>query len=130
MNLKLVGALPEGVRLYLAHRRRAWKPERQHESTLSTLSHLTLSLRWIATHFDLAEIADLTPDAWYAYADARLESGIMPVTLNGELLELQQFLRFLEDEGHSVCPRTRLVGPLDEGDHLLGLGPVPTVSGM
>jgi integrase len=117
-----LGVLPawlaEAVRLYLAHRRRAWKPERQHESTLSTLSHLTLSLRWIATHFDLAEIADLTPDAWYAYADARLESGIMPVTLNGELLELQQFLRFLEDQGHSVCPRTRLVGPLDEGDHL------------
>ncbi|MRR30322.1 site-specific integrase, partial [bacterium] len=117
-----LGVLPrwlaEGVRLYIAHRSRAWKLDRQHEATLSTLSHLTLSLRWIAAHCNLAEIACLTPDIWYAYVDARLESGIMPVSLNGELLELQQFLRFLEDQGHTICLRMLLVGLLDEGDHL------------
>ena len=42
----------------------------------------------------------------------------MPVTLNGELLALQQFLRFLEDQGYQICLRTLLVDPLDEGDHL------------
>jgi integrase len=117
-----LGVLPpglaQGVRMYITHRRRAWKPERQHEATLSTLSHLTLPLRWIATHFTMSETTGLTPDTWYAYADARLESGIMPITLNGELLELQQFLRFLEDQGYPICLRMRLVDPFEEGDHL------------
>jgi hypothetical protein len=40
--------LEEQVRAYLAHCRRAWLPEQHYQATIATLSHLTLSLRWLA----------------------------------------------------------------------------------
>ena len=45
----LPGWLAEEVRAYQAHRRRAWHPERQRRATIELLSHLTQSLRWMAS---------------------------------------------------------------------------------
>jgi site-specific recombinase XerD len=111
--------LAEDVRAFVTYRRRAWPPERQHEHTYDLLSHLTRCLRWLIAHgWAMREIGDLTPDIWYAYVDERLVNGIKPVTVNGELLELQHFLRFLDAQGRSICPRMLLVETLARGDAL------------
>jgi len=110
--------LAADVRAYLALRRRAWRPEEWHRSTVTILSHLTTFLRWAATQADLPALADLTPALWYAYVDARLAAGRAPATLNGELSELLQFLHFLAESGRPVCARLLQVEPLHDGPHL------------
>jgi integrase/recombinase XerD len=113
-----VGSLPDwlvsDVKEYIAHRRRAWKPDRRHRATDTTLSHLTLSLRWMAVHAPLSHIGDLAPDRWFAYVDARLADGISVTTLNGELGELQFFVRYLADLERPVCARMLRVQPLKQ----------------
>ena len=87
-----VGSLPErladDVRTYIAHRARGWLPEARYRSTYTTLSHLTLFLRWAASQTSLGDLTDLTPDLWFDYLDERLQAGRSPVTVNVELREL------------------------------------------
>ncbi|MCL7455369.1 MAG: tyrosine-type recombinase/integrase, partial [Anaerolineae bacterium] len=90
--------LAQEVRTYIAHCQRAWLPEKRYPLTCTALSHLTLFLRWMARQEFLNSIGDLTPARWWEYVDTRLAAGISPVTLNGELRALQQFLRFLADQ--------------------------------
>lgn len=111
-------AMADDVRTYLAHRRRAWRPEDRFRATNTVLSDLTLSLRWMVTHGVLTRMDDLTPGRWFDYVDARLAAGIKAVTINGELAQLQHLLRFLDDAGRTVCSRMMQVGPLDAGSHL------------
>ena len=111
-----VGPLPEwladDVRAYVAHRARTWLPENRHQATLSTLSHLTHFLRWAAELWfglrrrELADLTDITPDLWYDYLDERILAGRSPVTVNIELYEMHQFLRFFQEQGCRVCERT------------------------
>ncbi|MBN1669293.1 MAG: hypothetical protein JW862_19525, partial [Anaerolineales bacterium] len=89
----LPDSLDAQIRAFLKHWQRRWPEERQYEGTLSLLSHLTHSLRWMAQQLDFAGIADICPRNWYAYVDLRLAKGISPVTLNGELRMLGQLLR-------------------------------------
>jgi len=89
-------------------------PEAQHRATLTTLSHLTQFLRWAAQETSLAAIGDLTPALWFDYLDHRLAAGRSRTTVNVELAELHQFLRFLADQGRPVCERTLQVRPLKE----------------
>ena len=114
----LPGWLAEDVRAYLSHRRRTWLPDERYRATSTTLSHLTLSLRWLAGYTDLLGIGDLTPDLWFDYVDDRLAGGITPTTVNGELAELQHFLHFLTDQGRPVCQRMLRVEPLKTGPSL------------
>jgi integrase len=107
-----------GIGEYFKHRQRNWKPEHQHESGLNFLSHLTLSLRWMAVHWKLDSLTDITPQAWYAYLDARLSRGISPVSLNGELRELFGFLQFAQGAGLPLCERFFKVELLPTGPHL------------
>jgi site-specific recombinase XerD len=117
-----LGMLPDwlacDVRDFIAHRARAWATDRKSERTCDLLSHLTRPLRWMAAHFELGEIGDLTPVLWEAYLDMRLADGIQPRTTNSELLELQHWLRFLQDQGRPVCARMLRVERLFEGKSL------------
>jgi Phage integrase family len=97
--------LMDAVRQYLAHCARRWSVERQTERAMDALSHLTLSLRQMQAHQSLSGPEGLTPAAWYAYLDQRLAAGIKPVTLNAELAALQEFVRFLENQGEAICER-------------------------
>jgi integrase len=110
--------LAEDVRAFIAHRSRAWLPEERHTMSCTTLSHLTLFLRWAAGHATLTDIGDLTPVLWFEYLDGRLEAGRSPATVNGELSELQQLLLFLADQGRPICRRTLRVKPLKESSRL------------
>lgn len=97
--------LAEAVRAFISHQQRSWLPEDAHQSTVSALSHLTLSLRWLATQTDLTSPAAITPEVWFSYVDVRLAQGIKHSTLNGELGALGALLRYLHDTGVAVCPR-------------------------
>lgn len=112
-----VGPLPAwlqaDVRAFVAHRRRNWPAERVYRCTLTTLSHLTCSLRWMAGHTTLRDARDLTPNLWYEYVDARLAAGITTVTLNREWASLCAFVRFLADQGRAICPRLPRVDRLE-----------------
>lgn len=117
-----VGGLPrwmaEDVKAYIAHCRRNWPLEKRYERTMDTTSQLTLLLRWMAAHAPLSSYADLTPQLWFAYVDARLDCGISLVTTNNELRAFQCWLRFLEEQGKVASSRLLLVKELDEGDRL------------
>ena len=64
---------------------------------------------------DIPGIEDLTPALWFDCLDSRLADQIKPRTLNGELAELQYFLRLLADEGRAICHRMLQVQSLDTG---------------
>jgi site-specific recombinase XerD len=119
---RYVGPLPDwlanDVRTYVARCRRSWVPERQHRATIEMLCHLTLSLRWMAAHAQLNDIGDLTPALWFEYVDSRLAKEIKPATLNRELNDLLELLRFLTEEGRPVCQRMQRVKMLPIGDRL------------
>jgi integrase len=66
----------------------------------------------------LTGIEDLTPELWWDYVDYSLAAGIKPVTVNGELRDLDHFLHFLEDQGRAICQRMLRVESLAEGTHL------------
>jgi site-specific recombinase XerD len=119
---RFLGAFPDwlaaDVRDFIIHRARAWTAERKFERSGDLLSHLTLPLRWMLAHDELKEIGDLTPAVWYAYLDEQLAQALQPVTINSKLLELQAWLRFLEDQGRPVCARMLRVERLCEGQNL------------
>jgi site-specific recombinase XerD len=110
--------IAQDLHAYLAHSRRRWLPERKREAGDELLSRVTSPLRWMAAHFPLEHPADLTPAVWTAYLDARLEQGISPVTLNGTLSDLLNFVHFLEEQGEVVCERLYRVEFLKEGPRL------------
>lgn len=110
--------LKEAVQEFTRLRQCGWSPERKHEMTISLVSHLTQSLRWFACRTSLEDMVNLTPQLWFEYVDARLEKGLHPSTINGELFSLQHLLHFLDDQGVSVCERMLLVEPLDKGQSL------------
>lgn len=117
-----LGPLPQwlhaDVRAYVAHRRRNWLPEAQHKATISCLSHLTLALRWMAAHAPLPDAEAITPALWFDYVDDSLAAGLSPITINIRQPTLQDFLRFLAEQGHTVCERTLRAPPLDRRELL------------
>jgi integrase/recombinase XerD len=114
----LPGWLASDARAYVFHRQRNWLPEERYRATCTLLSHLSLSLRWMADHTELASIGDLTPALWLDYVDARLEASIRPATLNRELRDFQHFLRFLAEEGRAIWPCMVHLEPLKTGRSL------------
>lgn len=111
-------ALLEDVRRYLKHRQRAWKPEQMFERSRDTLYGLGIPLRWMAEQAGVQVIANLTPQAWDAWLDHRLEAGAKPATVNADLTSLKCFAQFLRESGQAVCERFLLVEPLDIGFRL------------
>jgi site-specific recombinase XerD len=63
-------------------------------------------------------LADMTPHVWFAYVDARLAAKIKPVTLNGELSALQDFVQFFAEQDEPICTRFLDVEPLKMETHL------------
>jgi hypothetical protein len=110
--------LQDDIRQFLHHCQRNWKPDRLAEMSSGKLSHLTVPLRWMAEHFSLAEISDLTPQVWYAYLDHRLETGILPHTTNADLSSLKHLLHFLQERDRPVCERFLLIDYLDANSKL------------
>jgi integrase len=104
--------LAKDVRAYIVHCRRAWVPEQQYRATVSMLSSLTRSLRWMAAHTVLASNESIAPAVWFDYVDARLKAGTKPATLNAELSALQNYLYFLVGQGSPICQRMLRVDPL------------------
>lgn len=110
--------LADDLRAFVLHRRRAWPPEQWHTLTLGLLNHLTGTLRGLIGDIPLTNFADLTPACWFDYVDLRLNAGIKPTTLNRELYDLQDFLRFVEELGRPICGRMLNLKPLATGDRL------------
>jgi site-specific recombinase XerD len=110
--------LQEDVSEFMRWRQCFWKEEQRFERSLSVISHLSLSLRWMAGQGLVNDILDLTPQAWYAYLDQRLGAGINPKTVNGELSALKHLIHFLMEHDRPVCERFLLVNSLNDGDNL------------
>ena len=59
-----LGALPDSLaldlRAYVQHCRRNWRSDQVYRSTYNLLGVLTRSLRWMATHVTLHDVADIT----------------------------------------------------------------------
>jgi site-specific recombinase XerD len=114
-----LGPLPDWlagqVRDYVILQQRNWRPEDRYRATCTTLSHLTVSLRWMAARVPLPNLEAITPTLWLDYVDARLAAGIHPATLNRELGDLRRLLHFLAEQGEAVCGRMLLVEPLRVG---------------
>lgn len=110
--------LAEDVAAYLRHRRRTWLPENSRRVTLELLGHLARLLRWMVSHTELTDIGQITPALWFDYVDERLAADIKPNTLNRELYDLQDFLRFLAEQNRPVCARMLQVEPLARPDLL------------
>jgi len=108
----------EDVRALLKQLQRNWPSERHYESSVTALSHLTLSLRWMAVHAGVKDAVEITPQVWYAYMDYRLADGISPTTLNSELRSVCQYLHFVDDLGREVCERFFLIQPLRQKPRL------------
>ncbi len=110
--------LQEDIRQFLLHCQRSWKPERAAERSNSMLSHLAGPLRWMAEHYPLDDIRDLTPQVWYAYLDHRLGAGILPRTTNATLSSLKHLLHFLRERERPVCERFLMIDYLDANSKL------------
>jgi site-specific recombinase XerD len=110
--------LADDICAYVLHRRRAWLPERWHTLTLGLLNHLTGTLGGLIGNIPLTNLADLTPSCWFNYLDLRLNDNIKPSTLNRELYDLQDFLRFVGELGRPICERMLNLKPLATGDRL------------
>jgi site-specific recombinase XerD len=114
----LPGCLQENVRDFLSWRQCSWKEQQRFERTMAVLSHLTWPLRWMASQGALQNVTSLTPQAWFAYVDHRISSGISPRTLNAQLSGLKHFVHYLLENGTEVCERFLLVDYLEEGSRL------------
>jgi integrase len=115
---ELPGWLADRIKDYFTFSSRSWRPERRIQAGQGLLSRLTRSLRWIFARHPLRAFPELTPDVWYAYLDARLGEGISPTTVNNELLGLQSFLRFLNEQEIPICQRVLLLPLLEEAKRL------------
>jgi integrase/recombinase XerD len=110
--------LASDVRTYVQHQSRGWLPEEARRLASSLLGVVTRFPRWAVDGRNLETIADLSPELWFDYLDARLEAGISPVTLNTTLAHLQSFLQFLAEQGRPVCRRMLQVERLKQGPRL------------
>jgi site-specific recombinase XerD len=110
--------LADPLRGYIAHCQKSSPPERRHERSLSLLSHLTLSLRWMVAQGRMGSFQDLTPALWMDFQDHCLQAGNHPNTVNGQLSSLQGFLRYLQELDMPLCERMLLVEPLKHGRSL------------
>ncbi|MEW6405343.1 MAG: tyrosine-type recombinase/integrase, partial [Chloroflexota bacterium] len=110
--------LQNDVREFISICQLGWPSEKRPDCARDKLYTLARPLRWMAEHGTLREVGDLTPQAWYAYLDERIRSGIHPATTNIELSALKHFVHFLQDNDRAVCERFLLVDYLDDGDHL------------
>lgn len=97
--------LGDQLRAYLHVSQRNWLPDVRLERGASLIGRLTQVLRWTNNVAPLTDIADIAPDRWFAYVDARLNEGISPVSLNGDLATLIGFLLFVRDGGTPICER-------------------------
>jgi site-specific recombinase XerD len=108
----LPDGLCEHVREFAASQQRNWRTEDRFKRGLELLSQICIPLRWMAAASPLQTASDITPQLWFAFVDASLEEDYHVNTINCRLSRLQSFLRFLEENGVSICQRMLLVCPL------------------
>jgi len=106
------------IREFVRHCQNRWSEDKCFEHTVSLLSHTTMSLRWMVTHYPLHSIANLTPELWFAYLDQRLAQGVQADTVNGELSALKHLVHFLEARDHPICTRFLLLDSLANSEYL------------
>jgi site-specific recombinase XerD len=110
--------LAQHVRDFIAHKLKGCPPDERHRRTVETLSHVCLTLRWMAQATTLTGIGDLTPMLWFDFMDAQLAAGYHPNTVNNRLFRLKALLHFLHEAGCPVCPRMLLVESIKTGPHI------------
>ncbi len=112
-----IASLPEwlrgDIREFLRFAQRSWTEETRFERGADLLYTVSRPLSWWAKEFQLKDVAEITPQLWYAWLDKRLADGLSASTLNGELFSLKRFLYFLQDLGRSICERFLLLDHLE-----------------
>jgi site-specific recombinase XerD len=108
--------LPDGLgghlRAFALSQKKNWREEDRRKRTVELLSVLGIPLRWMAASLSLRSETDITPQAWFSYVDVCIEQGRSIGTINCRLSRLQSFLRFVEENGGSICQRMMLVRPM------------------
>ena len=103
---------------YITQRRHRWKPSQVEHHTRNRLYTLRQMWCWLweergVTGFDALGRRDVE-----AYVETRLRAGIAASTLNRQLRDLWAFLRFVEQQGHSVSPGVFRIPRLKEAKPL------------
>lgn len=114
------------IREYVTHCSRSWRKDNSVQLTRNLLSRLS-TFFW-AIHVDCHQ--DITPKTWFAYAEARLKTGIKPTSINATLRTLQSFLQYLQRESKPVCERMLQIRPLKTGEPLPRALSIPQVKSL
>jgi site-specific recombinase XerD len=114
----LPDGLCEHVRDFSASQQRNWRTEDHFKRNVELLSAICIPLRWMQSTAPMQTASDITPQLWFAFVDASLEQHYHVNTINCRLSRLQSFLRFLEENGVSICQRMLLVRPLKTSPRL------------
>jgi site-specific recombinase XerD len=104
--------LAADIRAYVVHRSRGWQAEQQYQATLNLRNHLAKTLRGLFCYTQTMDLSEITPIVWFDYVEHRLQAGIQPRTLNRELYDLQDFLRFVQELERPICERILTIEPL------------------
>jgi integrase/recombinase XerD len=107
--------LDDQIRDFVAYKQKSCPFEKRYRRAIETLSHLCITLRWMAGAATLTGIGDITPKLWFDFVDARVCAGIHPNTINSSLSRLKAFLHFLDDAGSPICSRMLLVDGIKVG---------------
>lgn len=110
--------LSELLSAYLRHRQRRWKPSQVAHHTRARAYTLGSVWRWLLEERGVGGFEELSRGDVQAYADARLEAGWSPSTVNRELRDLWAFLRFAQQREHPIAPGVFRVARLKEGKAL------------
>jgi len=95
-------------------RERAWKPSALHQRWIEYLGDATRFWRWLFTHPPIATLSELRRANIVEFLEERLRTGHAASTVNGELLALLEFLRYLQDEGLDVPAEVFRIHPFPQ----------------
>ena len=111
-----LSGLPDWIKEHVCayHRlcTRGWPPDQVFRNSTYLLSPLTQVLRFIHAREPLAELEQITPEHWFERLDERLREERAVDTVNGELVLLCAFLRYMKAGGYPICERMLLIPTL------------------
>lgn len=121
----------QSVDEYSDHCRRNWLRDCADDLRVNVAQRVTRALRWLIEHgVPLQQPADLTPQLWLRYVDARLEQGITQSTLNGNLCALLGWLRWRHEQDLPIDARMLRMKLLKEARRFPRDVPVPDLRAL